>query len=71
MLSALIAIVATFFVTLAVYRLGVWGIAGCIAMNLLVRRWLKKRADKLEVRVTEEAYERAHPEEFAEESEGD
>ena len=41
------------------------GMALCIGANLLVRRVLKRRADLQARLVTDEAYERAHPEEFA------
>jgi hypothetical protein len=36
-----------------------------LAANLTIRRVVVKRADAQEQRVQEEAYERAHPEEFA------
>jgi hypothetical protein len=40
-----------------------------LLVNLVVRRTLKARADRQAARVAEEAYERAHPEEFALEQE--
>ncbi len=64
-LSAIIAAAATFLVALAVSRLQIWGIAGCLVVNLAVRHTLKKRADEQARRVEEEAYERSHPDEFA------
>ncbi len=64
-ISALIAAVATALVATAVHHFSVIGILVCIAINLTVRHVLKKRADAQAVRVAEEAYERAHPEEFA------
>lgn len=69
-LSALIAAIAAFLVALIVYRFSITGIVGCLALNLIVRRILKQRADRQAQRVEEEAYERAHPEEFALEHEG-
>jgi len=63
-ISALIAAVATFCVAKAV-RYGVGGIIGCLAVNLVIRQILKKRADVQADRVEEEAYERSHPDEFA------
>ncbi len=68
-LSAIIAAAACFLVTTAVTRLEVLGIVLCLGVNLLVRRTLKQRADRQAKRVKEEAYERAHPEEFALEQE--
>lgn len=68
-LSALIAAVATALVATAVYHLSVMGMIGCLAINLFVRQTLKRRADRQVQRVADEAYERAHPEEFALEQE--
>jgi phosphate/sulfate permease len=68
-LSALIAVAATAIVATAVYRLEVAGMIACLVVNLIVRRTLKRRADLQAKRVAEEAYERAHPEEFALEQE--
>jgi phosphate/sulfate permease len=68
-LSALIAAAATALVATLVYMLEIWGILTCLAINLVVRRTLKARADRQAQRVAEEAYERAHPEEFALEQE--
>lgn len=63
-LSALIAAGSAFLVA-KIVRTGVWGIIGCLAVNLIIRYFLKRRADAQAQRVEEEAYERAHPEEFA------
>ena len=49
----------------AVSRLEIVGMVVCIGINLTVRRFVKKRGDRHAARVEEEAYERAHPEEFA------
>ncbi len=74
-LSAAIAVTATFLVATVIFRLetsfglGIVGIVGCIAFNFLVRRIVKRRADDLTTLVEDEAYERAHPEEFALEQE--
>ena len=64
-ISALIAVVATFFVAIVVYRFETTGLIACVLVNLLIRSRLKKRADRLALLVEDEAYERAHPEEFA------
>lgn len=64
-LAAVIAAVAAALVATVIYHLRIWGMAGCLVANLLVRYALKKRADLQAKRVAEEAYERAHPEEFA------
>lgn len=64
-LSAMIAAVSAFLVALAVFRLEVIGMVLCLGLNLIVRRIMKKRADVQAQRVEDEAYERAHPEEFA------
>ncbi|MGB2984484.1 MAG: inorganic phosphate transporter [Phycisphaerae bacterium] len=69
-LSALIAALAAAFVATMVYQFAVWGMVGCLLVNLFVRRTFKKRADLQAKRTVEEAYERAHPEEFALEHEG-
>ena len=68
-LSALIAAVAAAIVARTVYHLHILGIVGCVVVNLLVRQTLKRRADAQATRIEEEAYERAHPEEFALETE--
>ena len=64
-LSAIIAVACTFVVTTAVFRLEIVGIVACLALNLFVRHRLKRRGDVQARRVADEAYERAHPEEFA------
>lgn len=63
--SALIAAASTFLVVIAVRQLQVAGIAACIVINLVIRHFLKKRADAQQRRVDEDAYERTHPDEFA------
>ena len=68
-LSALIAAAATFLVATAIYHFEIVGMAVCLAVNLTLRHFLKIRADVQARRVKEEAYERAHPEEFALEQE--
>ncbi|MHC5109372.1 MAG: inorganic phosphate transporter [Planctomycetota bacterium] len=68
-ISALVAAAATFLVTLLVYQFAIAGMAACLALNFLVRRFLRTRADRQTKRVEEEAYERAHPDEFALEQE--
>ena len=67
--SAAIAATASALVCLAVLHLDTWGLVGGLAVNVLVRSYLKRRADVQARRVKEEAYERAHPEEFAPEEE--
>lgn len=64
-LAAAIAAVAAAVVATAVFQFEVWGMIACLAANLFIRNALKKRADLQAKRVKEEAYERAHPEEFA------
>lgn len=68
-LAAIIAALATALVATAVLHLQLWGMALCLLANLLIRRTLRKRSDRQTELVKEEAYERAHPEEFALESE--
>jgi len=74
-LSSAIAAASTFLIaTVVVYLelsfgLGTVGIVGFIAVNFAVRRVVKRRADHQAARIEEEAYERAHPEEFALEQE--
>lgn len=69
-LSAVIAATATFAAAMAIFHLSIYGIAGCLITNLVLRRVFKRRADAQHLRVEEEAYERANPDEFALESEG-
>lgn len=64
-LAALIAGLATAMVAMTIYHFAVPGMIVCLVVNLLVRHTFKKRADRHAKRVKEEAYERAHPEEFA------
>jgi phosphate/sulfate permease len=64
-LSAIIAMAATAFVATMIHQFTILGMVACLAANLLVRRTLKRRGDAQARRVKEEAYERAHPEEFA------
>jgi phosphate/sulfate permease len=68
--AAVMASVGGGLVCLAVYYFGVWGMAACLAVNLLIRGYVKRRSDTQEIRVREEARERMHPEEFALEDEG-
>ena len=67
--SAFIAAAAAGLVARIMLHLSLAGIVGCVLVNLCIRRYLKKRADKHDERVRDEAYERAHPEEFALEQE--
>ena len=64
-LSAVIAVVATYFVATAVLHLRISGMVICLVVNFIVRRILKRRADRQLALAEEDAYERAHPEEFA------
>lgn len=68
-LSAMIAIVATYVVATAVLKLQLVGIIICLIANFVVRRTLKRRADRQLQRAKEDAYERTHPDEFALEQE--
>jgi hypothetical protein len=65
-----IAAVAAGCVCRVVYHLGITGIVLVFAANLATRHIVSRRADAQEERVREEAYERAHYEEFAPEDEG-
>ncbi len=67
--SAAIAACGAFLVTKVVNGIGIVGIFLCLMANMGVRYTLKKRADRQADLVAEEAYERAHPEEFALEAE--
>jgi hypothetical protein len=67
--SAIIAAATTALVATVVYHLEISGILGCLIANLIVRQFLKKRADVHEARVAEAADERDHPEWFALEEE--
>ena len=68
-MAAAIAIVATGAICLTVYKLGVLGMMICIGINLTIRIYLKKRSDRQEERIREEARERMNPEEYALEDE--
>jgi len=68
-MAAFIAAAATAVVATLVYHFTLWGMFACLAANLVVRRTLKSRADAQACRVAEDAYERAHPDEFALEAE--
>jgi len=68
-ISAAIAAAATFVIGSIVGRMGLLGMGVCLVVNLTIRRFLKKRADAQAKRVEEEAYERALPEQFANEDE--
>ncbi len=63
--SAAIASLASGAVCLAILNLKTPGIFLCLAANVAVRIHLKRRADAQQKRVEEEAYERAHADEFA------
>lgn len=69
-LAAVLAAVFAGIVALAIYHLGITGIGTALAVNLIVRSRLKKRADRQARRIEEEALERADPDRFALESEG-
>ncbi len=69
LISALLAAVCTALAAFSILHLEVLAIALCLALNFSVRHLIKKRSDRLQRRVEEEAYERAHPEAFALEQE--
>jgi phosphate/sulfate permease len=69
-MGAAIAVVAGSLVASCIYRFGIVGIAAALTANLLVRAFLKKRADAQDKRVREEARERISPELYALEEEG-
>ena len=68
-LSAIIAAASAFAVAIAVKRFEIVAIVGLVAINLILRRQLKARGDRQARLVDDEAYERAHPDEFALEQE--
>lgn len=57
-LSALIAALATGFFTKMISLFGAIGLVSCLVVNLTVRHYMKKRADKQEERILREAIER-------------
>ncbi|OWY73314.1 hypothetical protein B7486_02935 [cyanobacterium TDX16] len=67
--AGLIAMIAAGIVSIAVFYLGVIGMAACIALNLFIRNYVKRRSDAQEERVRMEARERMHPEEYSLEEE--
>ena len=67
--SAAIASTASAVLCLALVHLGTPGIAGGLVASVAIWVHIKRRADVQAKRVQEEAYERAHPEEFAPEDE--
>jgi phosphate/sulfate permease len=68
-ICAAIAAVAAAVVCRLVFHLSIAGILIALAANLTIRRVVHKRSEQQERRVNEEAYERAHPDEFALEDE--
>ncbi len=68
-LSALFAAGGSFIVACAIYHFEIAGIVGALVVNMIVRRIFKASADRQTTLVEDEAYERAHPEEFALEQE--
>ncbi|MFH1420218.1 MAG: inorganic phosphate transporter [Planctomycetota bacterium] len=67
--AAVIASIGAGLVCLAIYHIGLIGMVVCVAGNLFLRRYIKRRADIQEESVRREAEERMHPEEFALEDE--
>ncbi len=68
--AAVIAAICAGVICLLVYHAGIIGLVLGIGGNLLIRLYLKKRADAQETRVREAARERQHPELYADEYEG-
>ncbi|GAF91927.1 unnamed protein product, partial [marine sediment metagenome] len=64
-ICAVIATVAAGLVCRLVYHLSIVGMLIALAANLIVRQVVQRRSDAQEERVREEAYERAHADEFA------
>ena len=64
-MAAVIAVIASGLVAVTIFQLGIIGMAMVLLVNLAVRHFLKKKADAQSLRVKEQTYERAHPEEFA------
>lgn len=69
-LAAVIAAVCAGVVARSIYHLEIAGMAICLLANLALRFYLKKRGDAQAARISEEAYERTHPDAFALEEEG-
>ena len=65
--AALIAAIFAGLVCRLIYHGGLWGMAGALVANMLVRYYLGKRADRQEARVRVEADERRYPERFVDE----
>ena len=68
-ISAGIAALAAALVCRLVLFAGIWGMLIALAANLTVRRIVDRRSDAQEKQAEEEAYERAHADEFALEDE--
>lgn len=69
-LAALMATVITGVVCVVVYYVGAAGMAACVAANLVVRHYVKRRADAQEERVRQEAVARMRPDEYDDETHG-
>lgn len=67
--AGLIAMVAAGLVCLGVFYLGILGMGATLTVNLVIRAYVRRRADAQEARVKLEARERMHPEEFSLEEE--
>lgn len=67
--AGVISLVATGLTVIAVFYLGVIGMACCVGVNLVIRSFVKRRSDVQEERVRMEARERMHPEEYSLEEE--
>ena len=67
--AALIAAVCAGLVCRLIFLAGLWGMAGGLVANMLVRYYLGRRADRQEARVRVEAEERRYPERFVDEEE--
>ena len=64
-MAAAIAVVGAGLVAMAIHRLAIVGMIICMLVNAAIRRVIKRRADRHEKFVRQEAQERMHPEDFA------
>lgn len=64
-MAAAIAVVGAGLVAMAIHQLAIVGMIICLLINAAIRRLIKRRADRHQKFVSQEAQERLHPEDFA------
>lgn len=64
-MAAAIAVVGAGLVAMAIHQLAIVGMIVCLLINAAIRRLIKRRADRHQKLVSQEAQERMHPEDFA------